>query len=146
MGLTYIYGLVLTQFSFPLHALKMVFLQTYKEDFGFETVFNFWWHGNVIELLCRLKDFSINILTSLSLFDIGSRLLFNIIIFLEAYKRLPEFSGYKGKVYPGQLKPRYLIPEPRILEWNQHGFRETENNGHLMPPQIIIVEPVPNSE
>ena len=70
------------------------------------------------------------------------------------YNRLPEFSGFIGKVFPGQLKPRYQIPEPRIqtlrspvvslVEWNQNRFRETENNGHLnlMPPQIIVVEPV----
>ena len=53
MGLTFIYGLVLTQFTFHLHALKIVFLQNYKEDFGLELVFNIWWRGNVIELLCR---------------------------------------------------------------------------------------------
>ena len=55
LGLTYIYGLVLTQLCFPLHALKMVFLQTYKEDFGLETVFWIWWQGNVVELLCKSK-------------------------------------------------------------------------------------------
>ena len=92
---------------------------------------------------------------SVSIFK-GSRLLFNIIIYLKAYERLPEFSGLIGKVFPGQLKPRYPIPEPRIetqrcpvvsLEWNQNGFREAESNGHLnmMPLQIIIVEPVSNS-
>ena len=56
MGLTYIYGLVLTQLSLPLYALKMELLQTYKEDFGLETVFNIWWRGNVIESLCRWKE------------------------------------------------------------------------------------------
>ena len=61
-----------------------------------------------------------------------------------------------GKVFPGQLKPRYQIPEPRIqtlrrpvlsLEERKR-FSEAVNNGHmnLMPPQIIIVEPVSNSE
>ena len=53
LGLTYIYALVLTQFSFPIHGLKMITLQTYKEDFGVEKIFEIWWHGNVIELLCR---------------------------------------------------------------------------------------------
>ena len=89
---------------------------------------------------------------SVSIFK-GSRLLFNIIIYLKAYERLPEFSGLIGKVFPGQLKPRYPIPEPRIqtlrrpvvsLERNKNGLREVENNGHLnhVPLQIIIVEPV----
>ena len=94
------------------------------------------------------------IFSSLSLVYKGSRLLFNIIIYLQAYKRLPEFSGYRGRVYPGHSKPRYPIPEPRIesakflvsLEWNQHGFRKAKNSNHIMPPQIIIVEPVSNLE
>ena len=55
-----------------------------------------------------------------------------------------------GKVYPGQIKPRFAIPEPRIqslknpfsLEGYQKRFRETETNDHIMPPKIIIVEPV----
>ena len=83
-------------------------------------------------------------------FYIGSRLLFNIIIYLKAYRRLPEFSGLRGKVYPGQLKPRQPIPEPRIPsggsqfshKWDLNGFSGTENNGHLIPPEIILVEPV----
>ena len=149
MGLTYIYGLVLTQFSFPLYSIKMVFLQTYKEDFGLETVFNIWWRGNVIESLCRWKDF--NELSYMSFIYKGSRLLFNIIIYLQAYKRLPEFSGLMGNVYPGQLKPRFSIPEPRIkspvsLEWKQiqNEFMEEKDNG-LMPSQIIMVKQVSNS-
>ena len=81
----------------------------------------------------------------------GSRLLFNIIIYLQAYKRLPEFSGLMGNVYPGQLKPRFSIPEPRIkspvsLEWKQiqNEFMEEKDNG-LMPSQIIMVKQVSNS-
>ena len=57
MGLTYIYGLVLTQLTFHVHALTIVFLQNYQENFGLETVFNIWWRGKVIESLCRWKDF-----------------------------------------------------------------------------------------
>ena len=60
---------------------------------------------------------------------------------LKASKRLPEFSGLMGKVYPGQLKPRYQIPEPRI-DLNQNGFKGKDNNGRLMPPKIIVVKPV----
>ena len=60
---------------------------------------------------------------------------------LKASKRLPEFSGLKGKVYPGQLKPRYQVPQPRI-DFNQNGLMEKDNNVYLMPPEIIIVKPV----
>ena len=72
--------------------------------------------------------------------SVGSRLLFNIIIFLRASKRLPEFSGLMGKVYPGQLKPRHQIPEPRnrlIKKSDDYRFRGAGNNLHL-----IFVKPV----
>ena len=66
----------------------------------------------------------------------GSRLLFNSIIFLEATKKLPEFSGLMGKVYPGQLKPRYQIPEPR----NQL-MKKSCDDGCLLKPLRIFVKP-----
>ena len=155
LGLSYIYGLVLTQFTFPLHALKMSFLQTYKENFGVETIFWIWWQGNVIESLCRWKDFKKTFYHHYFFQHwIGSRLFFNIIIYLKASKRLPEFGGLKGNVYPGQLKPRFPIPEPRrqsiknpfSLEWNQKGFSATEINVHVKPTRIILVEPVSELE
>ena len=74
-------------------------------------------------------------------FFVGSRLLFNIIIFFRASKRLPEFSGLMGKVFPGQLKPRYQIPEP-MQESNR--FCRTVNNGHPMPLRINV-KPAKNS-
>ena len=52
LGLSYIYVLVLTQFSFTFFGLELFILQTYKEDFGLEKVFNIWWQGNVLELIC----------------------------------------------------------------------------------------------
>ena len=63
---------------------------------------------------------------------------------MSAYKRLPEFSGLIGKVYPGQLKPRHHIPEPRIQFMKKlydDGFRGTGSDGLLMPP-LINVKPV----
>ena len=66
---------------------------------------------------------------------------------MNAYKTLPEFSGLRGKVYPGQLKPQYPLPEPRIQSTKNPFFLERKgmgkyDNGRLMPPKIIMVEPV----
>ena len=44
---------------------------------------------------------------------IGTRLLCNVVIFLSASKRLPEFQGYMEKTFPGQPKPRRVVPHPR---------------------------------
>ena len=76
---------------------------------------------------------------------VGSRLLFNIVIFYRASQRLPEFSGLMGKVYPGQLKPRNQIPEPRIQLMKksfENGFWGTDHNAQMMTPKIIFVKPV----
>ena len=66
---------------------------------------------------------------------------------MNVYKRLPELSGLRGKVYPGQLKPQYPLPEPRIQSMKNQFFLERKgmkknDNGHLMPPKIIMVEPI----
>ena len=74
---------------------------------------------------------------------VGTRLLFNIIIFFRASKRLPEFSGLMGKVYPGQLKLSNQIPEPRIPLIKKSCNNEywgTDNNDQMMTPKIIIVK------
>ena len=69
---------------------------------------------------------------------------------MRASKTLPEFSGFKGRVYPGQLKPRWQKPEPRVskfsLEWKQKGLCRRTDNKHLgaeiKPRQLIFVKPV----
>ena len=46
----------------------------------------------------------------------GTRLICNVIIFLVASQRLPEFQGYKGRAYPGQPAPCHqLMPVPRRM-------------------------------
>ena len=44
------------------------------------------------------------------------RFIFNIIILTKASERLPEFSGLKGKRFPGTLKPRPVKVLPRRLD------------------------------
>ena len=72
-------------------------------------------------------------------FVLGTRLLFNIIIYLKASERLPEFSGLMGKVYPGQMKPLHQIPEPRI---DLNGFEGNNSSGHMILPKIILIKPI----
>ena len=53
---------------------------------------------------------------------------------MRASKTLPEFSGFKGRVYPGQIKPRYQKPEPRRVlypedlhnDWKKIGSKRTK--------------------
>ena len=65
---------------------------------------------------------------------LGFRFLFNIIILNTAAKRLPEFSGYKGRRFPGQMPPPPPIIQPRRMElppnlvddWKNIGSKRNE--------------------
>ena len=141
LGRWFVTKILLLLLRLSLLGLKIALLQRYQTYFGLETAFQIWWCENVIELLCKYMNFEhISLLLFNYIFFVGSRLLFNIIIFLRASKRLPEFSGLMGKVYPGQLKPRHQIPEPRnrlIKKSDDYRFRGAGNNLHL-----IFVKPV----
>ena len=60
--------------------------------------------------------------------------MFNIIILSTAAKRLPEFSGYKGRRFPGQMPPPPPIIQPRRMElppnlvddWKNIGSKRNE--------------------
>ena len=64
----------------------------------------------------------------------GLRLVFNSIILITAFRRLPEFQGFRGKQYPGQLPPRPPIIQPRRMklpptfaeEWKNIGSKRSE--------------------
>ena len=64
------------------------------------------WH--VLSLIYNFS-FSYNLLA-------GLRLVFNIIILVVAGQRLPEFSGYRGRRFPGQQPPAPPRIAPRRLE------------------------------
>ena len=74
---------------------------------------------------------------------IGSRLLFNIIIIYTAANRNPEFLGYKGKPFPGQLPPRKVEIQPRRLtfpvgfydDWKKIGSKRKKFDGLGLPLQ-----------
>ena len=46
----------------------------------------------------------------------GLRLVFNMIILVVAGRRLPEFSGYRGRRFPGQQPPAPPRIAPRRLQ------------------------------
>ena len=99
--------------------------------------------GMKMSLSCCVSASIYIIIAFNSFFFVGSRLFFNIVIFLRASKRLPEFNGLMGKVYPGQLKPSNQIPEPRIQLIKKsfdNGFWRTDHKDQMMPPKIIIVK------
>ena len=60
--------------------------------------------------------------------------MFNTVILITALRRLPEFQGFKGKRYPGQLPPRPPPIQPRRMklpptfadEWKNIGSRRSE--------------------
>ena len=56
---------------------------------------------------------------------IGTRLLCNVVIYLSALKRLPEFQGYLANRFPGQPKPirPVLLPRRQFLK----SYLETES-------------------
>ena len=45
------------------------------------------------------------------------RFVFNIIILSKAFERLPEFSGLRGKRFPGTQKPKTEKVLPRRLDF-----------------------------
>ena len=63
-----------------------------------------------------------------------TRLCCNSVIFLVAYKTLPQFQGYRSKNYPGICKERIQMIEPRRMvlppsfgsDWKKIGSRRTK--------------------
>ena len=69
---------------------------------------------------------------------------------MRASRILPEFSGFEGRAYPGQLKPQYQNPEPRVqlskfsLARTQNGLKRSDDNNpgpDVKPRQLIFVKP-----
>ena len=81
-----------------------------------------------------------------------TRLCCNSVIFLVAYKTLPQFQGYRSKTYPGIFKERTQIIEPRRMvlppnfgsDWKRIGSRRTKmltvQECSESKSRIIIVE------
>ena len=106
-----------------------LFIQTYYKEIGPEIAFNIWWMffyivniGKNTEVLCRhfvLKN----------LFIQGIRFLFGMKIYFDAKSRLQEFSGFRGRRYPGQECPRPPFIEPRRQTVTCHFLRISQMSG-----------------
>ena len=59
----------------------------------------------------RLKSPRIGVKTTI--FILGLRAFFNLKVYFDAKRRLPEFSGLQGRRYPGQPAPLPYIVTPR---------------------------------
>ena len=79
------------------------------------------------------------------------RLILNVIVLISAWKRLPEFAGYKGKRYPGTLPPPRRATEPRRMrlpstfssEWKRIRSRRNKHGKEVVHvPRTIFVLPV----
>ena len=52
------------------------------------------------------------------------RLIPNIYIYMMGLRRLPEFAGYKARMYPGQLLPQSVTISPRRLTQQDSAFTQ----------------------
>ena len=76
------------------------------------------------------------------------RFLFNSLIFCNALRRLPEFSGYKGRRYPGVQGPQKMPIKPRRLyfppdfqeDWRKIGSKRNNSLTFAVKP-ITFVKP-----
>ena len=132
LRLHFVYSLAWTTNSLFLDQVKHILLEALYEWLGKEAAFHIWMSVFLLENLGTKQNWENTAL--LNKICSGLRLLFNIIILSTAIKKLPEFSGYKGRRYPGQLPPPPPVIQPRrmelppnfVEEWKNIGSRRTE--------------------
>ena len=129
--LNFFYVIILNQ-ALVFDQIKQTIIETYYDTLTLETAFHYFWLGFVInnlgELVISICTYSY---TLMPLYIIGTRLLCNVIIYLSALKRLPEFQGYLANRFPGQPKPLrpVLLPRREFLksdletEWKKNASK-----------------------
>ena len=73
--------------------------------------------------------------TPIALFSV-TRLVFNLLIFVTAQRNVPEFSGFKARLFPGQELPSIQNILPRRLslpsgfehDWKKIGSKKIKEN------------------
>ena len=71
------------------------------------------------------------------------RFVFNSVILAHARRRLPEFSGYKGRRYPGEQEPRGSRITPRRLDLPQDFKEDWRKIGSKRKSLVTFDESVP---
>ena len=128
-----------------LDQVKNILIQNYYEQLGIEDVFFLWWLSFYFENFGKIP---MNITIRFHFFKLktilGLRLIFNLVVYYTAKKRLPEFSGFCGRSFPIENSHRTIKLLPRGQElpasfdkdWRDIGFTR------LTPSPIhIIVTP-----
>ena len=108
-----------------------IMIQIFYKQLGPEDAFNIWWTKIFIENIGKFK-FIHKIIKSI--LYLGLRLLFNIYVYVNATRRIPEFAGYRAKYYPGQMAPRQQLIVPRRLELTPSNISEQQKK-----PRMIYV-------
>lgn len=87
-------------------------LEIFYNQLGPETVFNIWVSFMMIGTMGIIRYLNKKYLNSIISVH---RPLYNLIVFMSAVRNLPEFSGYKPRVFPGQPPPIDVRYEPRRM-------------------------------
>ena len=145
--LNYVFALILSQ-VFVYDQTKNVFIGIFYESLGPEKAFKIWWLG-----FGKFRSVQILMYNPFSNWRYSfSRLFLNVIIYVVAKLRLPEFSGFEGKIFPGQPTPYPFIPVPRRMdlppsfpsEWKQIGSKRTKFEYLGQPrqrhPKVLFVK------
>ena len=87
-----------------------IFFQIYYKELGKDDVFQIWWLSFYLENIGWQVE---GLVCQKFIFILGLRTLFNLKVYFDAKRRLPEFSGLQGRRYPGQPAPLPYIVTPR---------------------------------
>ena len=87
-----------------------LFIQTYYKELGSENAFTIWWIFFYFENVGKRKKWYLD--TSKTVKS-GLRFIFSMKVYFNARRRLQEFSGLRGRRFPGQESPR----PPTITPW-----------------------------
>ena len=120
--------------AFLDQALNVTF-QIYYNELGKVNIFTAWWLSFYLENIGKeAKNKDKYRIKHYWMFS-GLRTIFNLKVYFDARRRLPEFTGLQGRRYPGQLAPRPYIVTPRRPDlppehrddWRRIGYKRRAN-------------------
>ena len=117
--------------------MNRLFLTNY-ETLGPEIVFKIWWLSFYLESTGKNNN---QILAKyiIVLKYQGLRMFVNMKIHYDAMRRLPEFSGLRGKVFPGQEPPPQPVIIPRRPDLPLGFSNDWKNIGSRRPRHTVTI-------